>query len=593
MLSCTKIALVGIVLIVGTSARPACAGVRAQNDPVAGSGAIVAVVNGEPISRIEFGRSLVRSLGRSAMETVVDWVLVEQEARRRGITVADAELAARKELEVELGLRAVMDRVRMGPEEFRIAAERHDWDLAAVPRQLQESVRENALRVQLLVERMLEPQMDLSDDALRSYYERTRGRRYAAAHIVVRTRRQAESLLTALERDRRLWPEAVLQTSLDRASVPYKGRIGPVPASSELGQVLAGMEPEEMKLHGGRDYWHLLRLIKEVPPADEKFEDTREQLRAELIALTARAQSGLLLADLNAKAHIVINLSSDPEARRILGEEAAAFVNGEPLWVSDLAATLIEEFGRAMLEPYVERALILQEARRRGLTVSDEELEARMLAIAEQLFEEQALQQNVSAQQFGRSLLAVGVEVADFKENLLQELVAPDDVRATLLAEKMVAGGVEITEADLQEVYREFCGERLIVKEAAVDSRPVAQRMHHRIKQGASFDLTARTESTEPGLWMDRGLILSVTSSDAYYPYVKDLEEGEVSGVFEHQGKYRIIKLLRRHTPSEPPSLESVRQSVEQEVFLRKARKRIRALLLKLKVEANIDVRLK
>ncbi|MCK4283585.1 MAG: hypothetical protein KAX44_04640, partial [Candidatus Brocadiae bacterium] len=297
---------------------------------------VVAVVSGEPISRADFGLSLVRSLGRSALETLVDWALVEQEARRLGIEPTDADLAARKELEVELGMRAVMEKSRTGPQQFRAAAQRYEWDLGALRSELEESISDNGLRIQLMVERMLEPRMDLGEEALRKHYDRTRGERYSGAHVLVASRRHAESLLRALRDNPELWTEAVLQSSLDRPSVPYRGRIRPVPASSELGKVFAGMDADELRLHCDGEYWHVCQFIEKIPAAEESFEDTRDQLKAELVVLKAREGFHALLARLNANANIVMNLSTVPGARQLLGEEVAAFVNGEPLWIADL-----------------------------------------------------------------------------------------------------------------------------------------------------------------------------------------------------------------------------------------------------------------
>ncbi len=559
----------------------------------AGDGAVVAVVNGQAISREEFGRSLVNSLGPSALGSVMDRMLVQQEARRQGITVTEQELAARKELELELSMRTLLERVRMGPDEFREASRQYGWDADAIRKELSESISETPLRIQLLAERLLEPQMDLSEDALRAYYERTRGRRYAAAHIVVAQRSQAEGLLSALRGNPEMWTEAVLQMSLDRASAPYKGRIGPVPASSEFGRVLAGMKPEELRLRDDGRYWHVFRFIKEIPAAEEPLEQVKDQLRAELVAVTARQQFDVLLARLNADACVVVNLASDPSDRRALGEDVAAFVNGEPLLIDDLAEALIEEFGPAMLQSHIERTLILQEAAGRGVSVSADEVDARKQMVADRLLQEQALLRGTTADDLSASLKANGVDVDQFKESLLREFVPPDNIRATLLAEKMVAPDVEVTEADLQEAYADFSGERLVVTEAVADTQAAAQRMLEQVRQGASFDLVALTESAEPGLWMERGRLLNVMGSHPYYPYAKDLREGETSRVFEHAGKYRIIRLLKRFSPPEAPSLDSVRSSVEREAFLRKARKRIRALILKLQAEATIEARLK
>ncbi|MHC5035659.1 MAG: peptidylprolyl isomerase, partial [Planctomycetota bacterium] len=168
----------------------------------------------------------------------------------------------------------------------------------------------------------------------------------------------------------------------------------------------------------------------------------------------------------------------------------------------------------------------------------------------------------------------------------------PTDVRVTLLAERMVEDGVEVAESDVSDAYRELCEGRFIVRELATDSSDSAEQLRRRVRQGADFDMLARTEPSGPGAWLAGSRIEAVTSSHAYYPYVKSLEVGEVSDAFKHDGKYRIIKLLKRHTPSDPPPLESVRASLEQEVRLRKSRERIRALLVKLKAESDIEVKL-
>ncbi|KPK63160.1 MAG: hypothetical protein AMK73_05370 [Planctomycetes bacterium SM23_32] len=414
---------------------------------------------------------------------------------------------------------------------------------------------------------------------------------YAAAHIVLGSRRQARELLEVLEADLGLWERAVLQYSLDRPSVHYKGRIGPVPAGSELGRALADMEPGELKLWQQGDAWHVLRFIRAVPAADEAFEEVTDRLRAELTVVECSRRYQALLAELHRDADVVVNLPGDPAARPLLGEDVAAYVNGEPLMMGELADVLIEEFGDLMLEAYVERLLIEQEAERRGLAVSEEEVGERMAAIADQLVAEQAGRQGMTMAELEGSPTGADAEAADLRAGLLRQFVSRRDVEATLLAERMVAPGVEVTEADIAEAYGDLGRDRFVVEELATDSVPAAERMHRRVQEGLSFELVARTELAEPGAWVQGGLRGVVSSAHPYYVYVKDLREGEVSGVFKEGGQYRIIRVLRRDPPSDPPPLESVRETLAQEVRLRKSRARIRALLVRLKAEADVEVR--
>ncbi|MFW6189882.1 MAG: SurA N-terminal domain-containing protein [Planctomycetota bacterium] len=554
----------------------------------------VAVVNGERITRREFGRSLVRSLGRSALGSYVDRVLIEQAARRRGIETTEREVARRRELEVEMRMRRAYLNARMGPAEFRAVARQYGLDLQQQRRRLDQSVGSPAMRVRLLVEKMLEPELDLGEEALRAYYRRTRGRRYTAAHVALPRRQQAERLLQALRERPELWNEAVRQVSQDRASVPHRGRIGPVPADSELGRKLADMQPEEPALWQGERFWHVLRKLGEIPPAEEEFQQVRDRVRRELLAERTRSRLYGLTARLRAESTIVPNLSYRPESRRVLGRGVAAYVNGEAVPVHQFSEALIREFGPAVVQSYVERTLLLQRARRRGLTVSEEQMKERLERVAGQLFREQAAERGLTAEQFARRLRGRGIERRDFEGRLVEEFVSEQDVRATLLAEEMVRDGVEVTEQDVRRAWERLGAERTAVRELAVDSRAEAQRLKARLEEGASFDLLARAEAAQPGVWMESAGVQEVTPDHPYFNEVKELEQGDVSDVFEQGGKYRILKVVERSagSPTERPPLESVRDDLEKEVFLRKARRRIRALLMKMKAESDIRINL-
>ena len=557
----------------------------------AGAAEVVAIVNGEPLLRSEFGQALLGTLGPSAMETLVDWTLVAQQARRRGITASDDELAARRRLEVDLRLRAVMARARLGPGEFRATLEAGGWSLEDLRQELDATISANALRVRLLAEKLLEPTMDLSEGALRAHYERTRGERRLAAHIVVRTRAEADRLLDRLRRSPDGWADAVLRTSLDRASVPYNGRLQPVPVASALGRALADVPEGGMTLfEGDGGAWHVVRALGSVPAAAEPFDEVADRLKAELRVLRADAPFQALLAELNARADVIVNLSSEPRRRRILGGDAAAFVNGEPLADAEVAEMLVEEYGRTMIGPYVERTLIFQEAARLGVTVSREECEERRALIAAQLLEEQAAERGMSPEGLRSLLAGSGFGPEQIKAELARRLVCPEDVRATLLAEKLVADGLEVTEADIRDAYRELHGPRIIVKELSTEDGAAADRMYRSLARGLSMDLVARTQTARLGRWLEGAPLVTVTPGHPLWRYAYDLKVGGTSGVFQQGGRYRIIKALQRSSPSDAPPLESVRDSLARDVRMRKLRARTGALLLKLRAESDVEI---
>ncbi len=458
--------------------------------------------------------------------------------------------------------------------------------------ELTDSISMDALRSKLLAEKLLEPYLDLSDKALRAYYDRTRGRRFAAAHIAVTDERQAQRLMDALQDRRDLWPDAVVTYSLDRASMPYKGRIGPVPADSALGKVLAGMKPDELKVWQEGQVWHVLWMIREIPASTEPFDQIKDRLRAELLAQDSHSRLYDLLADLWEQASVVVNMSPDPETRRLLGLDVAEFVNGEPVRTADLSDALVREFGKATLPATIERTLIFQEAAKRGIAVDPKELDERMKAIGDRLFADQASARGLSSQALQKLVQDSADTPEQVKARLLREMVNVDDVRATLLAEKLVTPDVRVTDQDIQDAYNAYGGERYVVRDLALDTRAEAQSVMDRLDQGASFELLARTESTEPGVWLDGAGMKAVTDGDPYYQRIKGLEAGQTSGIFQQDGKYHIIKVVEHDPPTDRPPLETVRDKLQREVFLRKAMDRIRALLIKLRAESSITVNL-
>ncbi len=547
----------------------------------------VAIVNGQEMSREEFGRDLVHSLGRSALESYVDRVLIEQEAERRGIDATEAELAERRELELDLRMRALYRDARMGAEEFRSAATGFGWDMEDLTRELEQSVSEGAVRSKLLAEKLLASELDLSEQALRDYYARTRGPRFSVAHIQLPQRQPAEDLLRLLGERPDLWAEAVRTYSMDRASAGYKGRLAPVPAGSALGRFLAEMTPGELALYEGDGSYHVVQLIREIPAEEAEFAELRGRLRAELLALQTRPLLYGMLADLWERATLVVNLSSDPQRRAVLGLDVVAYVNGEAVKEDAFAEALVKEFGPSMLQSAVERKLIFQKAEQMGLRVSEEQMGQRLREIGDQLFEEQASRRAMTVEQFTEEVLNRGSDPSRFKMRLVDEFVSRGDVRATLLAEKMVAEDITVTEQDLQEAYQALGAERVVVKELALDSRAEGESLRERIVQGAEFELLARTEIAEPGAWMADSTRRVVTQDDPYYNEIKDLEQGDVSGVFLHEGKYRIMQVVSRSS-TDPPPLEDVRAELTDAVFRRLARQRIRALLIKLRAESDI-----
>src|SRR5713226_5903689 len=61
----------------------------------ASDGSVLATVNGQPITQEELVQRLLSYYGKSSLEAMVNRMLVNQEAKRLGVTVTDTEMDAR------------------------------------------------------------------------------------------------------------------------------------------------------------------------------------------------------------------------------------------------------------------------------------------------------------------------------------------------------------------------------------------------------------------------------------------------------------------------------------------------------------------
>ena len=549
----------------------------------------VAVVNGEAISREEFGNALVYSFGKAAIGSIVDRMLIRQEAEKQGVSISEEELQKRKELEAGIRIRGYLREARLSPEEFGAAAQKIGLTPEQLRKRIIDRISPDVLRSTLLTEKLLEDRVDISPGDVRDYFERTRGKRYLVAHIQVKSRELATELLEKLNQDPGKWEDLLAKHTLDRASVSFRGRLPVFSAKSDLGKVLSGMEPEQLTLYRGDQSWHIIRLLSIVPPADVKYENVRDKVRRELLSERVAQMSNRWLSELVSQAKVVTNLSASTRDRAVLGEDVAAYVNGKPLELSRLRDVLIQQFGPNTIAAFVNRELVLQAATRQGIEASPKEVEERMASLGEFLMIERASSLKMTMEELEEFLDENGIDPEQFSDRLARDNISRSDVRAALLAEKAVADDIQVSEQELQEAYSEMGKERLIGREIVVDSEIEARRIYNRVQGGSNFRALVLAHSADPLVWLTRGLERSIGPSHPYYEHLKDTDLGEVS-YFKKEGRYHIVRVVGKKAPSTLPALESVRTSILRKVRKQKARSRIVAWLEKLSAEANLEV---
>jgi peptidyl-prolyl cis-trans isomerase C len=264
-------------------------------------------------------------------------------------------------------------------------------------------------------------------------------------------------------------------------------------------------------------------------------------------------------------------------ARRGAGSQV---VDGFPT-PSKIEPKDLPRLARALLDPLIDRALLVQRAKLAGVVVTDAEVQSAMDALAETA--------RASGETFADRLAQDGQTAEQFA----------DDMRERLLAEKWVAEQTRGERPSPAEVRAWFDQHRseLDVKEEVhaqqilVATAEEAKSLLDQIRAGAPFEQLARSHGRSPDAqrggdlgWFARGT-MPKPFDDACFA----LKPGQVSGVVQTSYGYHLFKLLGRRGPRQR-KLEEVKEDVARRAFAEKQAQAERQLLEQVRKGAKVEI---
>ena len=241
----------------------------------------------------------------------------------------------------------------------------------------------------------------------------------------------------------------------------------------------------------------------------------------------------------------------------------------------------LPRLGRALLDPLVDRALLVARAKTAGMTVNDAEVQRAMDARAE------------TARASGQTLAERLAQDGQTPEGLAEE------TRDRLLAEKWVAQqtrGERPSAAEARayfETHRsEFdTPEQAHALQILVTTAEEAKSLLDQIRKGASFEDLARSHGRSPDArkggdlgWFARGTMPKPFDEACF-----SLKPGQVSGVVQSSYGYHLFKLLGRRA-AKKRSLDEVQAEVIRRAFLEKKTLAERQLLDQVRKSSKVQI---
>ncbi|MDR5682681.1 MAG: peptidylprolyl isomerase [Armatimonadota bacterium] len=275
----------------------------------------------------------------------------------------------------------------------------------------------------------------------------------------------------------------------------------------------------------------------------------------------------------------------------------AATVNGEPIYTAEVDRYVREigqqygidftqgegpkqrkELADSILDQLIDRALILQEARRRNLLASDTDVDARVAEIRGS-FPSQA--------DFESALKVRGLSVADLR----------DRIRFDLTAQKLIAGisQPQVSEAEVRQYFAQNRSTfdqpaQARVRHILVKTESEARIVLARLRAGEDFAAVARELSQDPGSKDQGGELGPIQRGQTVPEFDRaafSLPVGQISDPVKTSFGYHILQVQER-TAAKPATLEGAREQIVRVLTDRKRRAAFEAWLKTAREQAKI-----
>ena len=240
-------------------------------------------------------------------------------------------------------------------------------------------------------------------------------------------------------------------------------------------------------------------------------------------------------------------------------EQIMAMVNGSEITQSQLATECLSRHGNAVLEAMVNREIILQACGRQGITITPQDVDTEIDAMAKRF--------SVPRDKW--------ISLIEQERGISPRQYADDIVWPMLALRRLAHAGIEPTPEEVQQAFESQFGE-------AIKARIIVSRSHKEAEQLRVKALTApddfgglaRQHSVDVGSASANGWVQPIRrhSGDAGFERaVFSLRPGDISTVVQVADQFIVVKCEDRLPPAEV-KFEDVRPRLVEDLRERKSR---------------------
>ncbi|MBN02239.1 MAG: peptidylprolyl isomerase [Planctomycetaceae bacterium] len=419
---------------------------------------IVAVVNGQSITRQELAQQCMERYGEQVVESLVNKHLILQACKQQGIRITNQDIeneieaiATRFSLPKDRWLEMLQQERNINPEQYR----------------------RDIIWPTIALKQLATDELIVNDQELKDAFESEYGPKIQARMIATSDRAKAEKLLAAVKADPAEFGNLAKKHSEDPNSAAARGLIPHIRRHVGEPKVEAAafaLQPGEIsEIVSVANQFLIFKCEKRLPatpisPAYRKI--ANEQLKERIIDRNLRDASTTIFQKLQQGAEVV-NVYNDPSTRQKY-PGVAAMINGQQITIRQLAEECIARHGHAVLDDEINHKLLRQSLDKAGKKVNEKDIDVEIARAAEAY----GFITRENEPDIERWLEEVtGQEGIDVKTYIR------DAVWPSVALKKLVVDDVKVTSEDLNRGFEANYGERVDVLAIVLSNQRVAQEV--------------------------------------------------------------------------------------------------------------------
>lgn len=487
---------------------------------------VMALVNGQDISRQALTNSCIQLHGEDVLESLVNKRLILNHCEKRGIAITPEDINA----EID----RMAQRFKLGREQWFELLQR-ERDISP-----QEYARDIVWPT-LALRKLAVSDLEVSPEEIQRELDNQYGEMIHARMIAVGSPELAEKLHAELTADPSKFARMAIEHSIDVNSASVGGLIQPIRrhvGDEAIEREAFGLQPGQVSsILNVAGQYVILKCEGRIPARNVDRAEVEPQIVEKIKDEKLRDVAQELFAQLQSAATIQ-NVYNNPQLRETM-PGVVATVNGDRITLKELGQECLLRHGEEVLANEISHLLLKQSIENAGVQVTEADLEAEVRHAAELAG---VVDQNGQVD-LNSWYATVSEEQGISKSQYLKTAVWP-----SAALKKLTIQEVQVTEEDLNKAFEANYGERVRCRAIVLGNMRRAQEVWDKARRNPSvefFSDLAEEYSIEPTSKSLRGEVPPIQRYGGQ-PQLEQaafsLQPDQMSGIIQLGDKFVILR---------------------------------------------------